>query len=230
MTDPAEGAAAFGAADDDDGPRNPLRQPALLAIAVACLLPELILSGADLGLWGSTRWRGTALQYAGFWSGLLGNWQPNYPFQSLAMFATYGFLHAGFSHFLVNMITLFSLGDPVIARIGTARFLWLYLICLIGGAVGFALFSSEIAPMVGASGALFGLAGALLAWEFTARRRNRQRLTPVYRSLLMLAALNLILWWAMKGHLAWETHLGGFLAGWVFALLVHRRNSAQSTG
>jgi rhomboid protease GluP len=229
MTDPAEGAAPFGGAEDDD-PRNPLRQPALLVIAVACLVPELILSGADLGVWGSTRWRGTVLQYAGFWSGLLGNWQPNYALQPAAMFATYGFLHAGFSHFLINMITLFSLGDPVIARIGTARFLWLYLICLIGGAVGFALFSNEIAPMVGASGALFGLAGALLAWEFTARRRNRQRLTPVYRSLLMLAALNLILWWAMKGHLAWETHLGGFLAGWVFALLVHRQNSPQSTG
>ncbi len=229
MTDPAEGAAPFGE-EDGVGARNPLHQPALVAIALACLLPELILSGSDLGFWGSARWRGTALQYAGFWSGLLGNWQPNYPFQPAAMFATYGFLHAGFSHFLVNMITLFSLGDPVIARIGTARFLWLYLICLIGGAVGFALLSDEIAPMIGASGALFGLAGALLAWEFTARRRNRQRLTPVYRSLLMLAALNLILWWAMKGHLAWETHLGGFLAGWAFALLAHRQNSAQSTG
>jgi membrane associated rhomboid family serine protease len=222
MTDPAEGIGEL-----DDGPRDPPEgrrgYRTVVAIFVFCLIPELILAGADLGLWGTKRWRLTALQYFGFWAGLLGNWRPNYALQPLAMFATYGFLHAGLAHFAVNMLTLFSLGPPLAARLGGTRFLVLYVVSIIGGAVGFALLSRVIAPMVGASGALFGLAGALIAWDLSSRLRSRASLTPVWRALLLLVALNLVLWWAMDGILAWETHLGGFLAGWASALLLDRR-------
>jgi membrane associated rhomboid family serine protease len=67
--------------------------------------------------------------------------------------------------------------------------------------------------MVGASGALFGLVGALVAWDTAERRALRLTLRPVLRILVILAAMNLVLWWAMNGQLAWQTHLGGFLAG-----------------
>ena len=47
--------------------------PALVwGIGLACLLPELVLSGADLGLWGTAQWRGYAIGYGGFWPGLFG--------------------------------------------------------------------------------------------------------------------------------------------------------------
>jgi rhomboid protease GluP len=220
MTDPMDGIGDVDGPARGDGPA-PWRRPALLALFVLCLVPELILTGSDLRLWGQPQWRATVVQNAGFWSGLLGNWQPNYRGQPWLMFASYGFLHAGFSHFAVNMITLFSLGDPVISRIGSGRFLLLFAICLAGGAAGFAALSNEIAPMVGASGALFGLAGALMSWEFADLRAHRRPIRPVLRAALMLVALNLILWWAMAGHLAWQTHLGGFVAGWVFALWVN---------
>ncbi len=220
MTDPMDGIGGVDGAVGADGPA-PWKRPALLVLFVLCLVPELILTGSDLHLWGQTKWRAEVVQNAGFWSGLLGNWQPNYAGQPWLMFATYGFLHAGFIHFAVNMITLFSLGDPVISRIGSARFLLLFAICLVGGAAGFAALSNEIAPMVGASGALFGLAGALLSWEYSDLRLRSKAIRPVLRAGAMLIALNLILWWAMAGHLAWQTHLGGFLAGWVFALWVN---------
>ena len=42
--------------------------------------------------------------------------------------------------------------------------------------------------------------------------------------------LNLLLWWAMDGQLAWETHLGGFLAGWVMALLADPRPREGADG
>ena len=95
------------------------RHPVVLAIFVMCLVPEVLLSGADWGLWGSPRWRLWAFQNAGFWSGLLHNWRPNYAVQPWTMFLTYGFLHAGAVHFLVNMTTLVSLGPPLADRHAT---------------------------------------------------------------------------------------------------------------
>ena len=194
------------------------RHPVVLAIFVMCLVPEILLSGADWGLWGSPRWRLWAFQNAGFWSGLLHNWRPNYAVQAYTMFLTYGFLHAGAVHFLVNMMTLFSLGPPLADAFGARRLVWLYAGSVIGGALGFAALSSEVLPMVGASGALFGLAGAHVALHYRARREMHATQIPVLRAVLGLAALNLILWWAMNGQLAWETHLGGFVTGWILAL------------
>ena len=77
--------------------------------------------------------------------------------------------------------------------------------------------------MVGASGALFGLAGGLLAWAYIDRFSAAQTLWPVLRVMLFLIALNLAMYWALDGLLAWQTHLGGFLVGWVAALLIDPR-------
>ena len=202
------------------GPAPSWRHPVILAILIACLLPELLLSGADWGLWGNPRWRALALSDAGFWSGLLHNWRPNYPLQPWTMFFSYSFLHSGAVHFAVNMMTLVSLGPALVGYYGPWRFLAIYAGSAVGGAVGFALLSGQTLPMVGASGALFGLAGALVALAWRDIRARRDSLWPVTRAVLGLAGLNLVLWWAMKGQLAWETHLGGFLAGWVLALLL----------
>ena len=78
-------------------------------------------------------------------------------------------------------------------------------------------------PMVGASGALFGLAGAVMALSWQYLRARGESLRPVIRSLVWLAVLNVVLWWAMSGMLAWETHLGGFVVGWVMGLWLVRR-------
>ena len=188
-----------------------------------CLIPEAYFTGTDAGLWGNPRARYLAIDFLGFWAGLLGNWQPNYAAQPYLMFLSYGFLHAGPVHFTVNMLTLFSLGAPVAAVVGAWRFLLLYLVLLVAGALGFALFPEVQAPMVGASGALFGLAGVVLAWEWQSRKKRGQSLKPVLRSLAILAGLNAVLWWAMNGQLAWQTHLGGFLAGWAIAYFMRPR-------
>jgi rhomboid protease GluP len=188
-----------------------------------CLVPELAFDLAELGLWADPRLRFVALDYFAFWAGLLDNWRPNYPLQPWLMFLTYGFLHAGPTHFLVNVVTLLSLGTPVAMILGNLRFLGLYLVLLIAGAAGFALVPELHAPMVGASGALFGLAGMVLGWDLQDRRRAARSLQPVLRSVGLLIVLNLALWWAMHGQLAWQTHLGGFVAGWGAAWLMPAR-------
>ena len=185
----------------------------LLGIIGICVLVEAVLQGADHELWGSRRWRGLAYQNGGFWRGLLDNWRPNYAAQPFTMFASYGFLHGGFWHVTVNMITLASLGRPVIERVGPSRFAMIYVLSLLGGAAGFAMLSSAAQPMVGASGALFGLVGALTSWDVIDRRAAQVNLGPTLKIVGLLVLLNLVMYWAMAGRLAWEAHLGGFLAG-----------------
>lgn len=196
----------------------------VLGLIALCGLIELVLQIGDAGLLGVPRFRNLIYEYGGFWPGLLDNWQPNYAFQSWAMFLTYGFLHAGLWHLALNMLTLFLLGRLVVHRVGEAKFTVLYAVAILGGGVGFALLSDTFRPMVGASGALFGLAGAILAWEYVDRFTFQERLWPVARAVLMLALLNAALYYAMDRILAWEAHLGGFVAGWIMALLIDPRS------
>ena len=201
----------------------------LLVLIVFCVGIEVILTLADFGLLPQNRLRFFAYEYGGFWPGLLGNWQPNYDAQPYLMFLTYSFLHSGLLHLVVNMITLWSLGLAVMDRVGAKGFVLIYGLSVLGGAQGYALLVEGPQPMVGASGALFGLAGALLAWMYVDRYTFRQGLLPVAPAVALLIVLNLVLWWAMKGQLAWQTHLGGFVAGWIAALLVDPRPSAPAS-
>ena len=202
----------------------------ILAIIAICTLVEGVLLAADLGVIDVPRLRALAYQNGGFWVGLLGTWRPNYPAQPYLMFVTYAFLHGGLIHLLVNMMTLYSLGRLVISRVGQKRFLLLYAISALGGALGFAALSSMLRPMVGASGALFGLVGAWIAWDYIDRFTFSEPLLPVLRPIFILIVLNVVLYYAMGGHLAWETHLGGFLAGFFGAFLVDPRSRAGQDG
>jgi rhomboid protease GluP len=205
-----------------EGPRAWLQRPdpVTLAVLLACVSIELVLQLADFGLIATQRLRFTAYTYGGFWPGLLDNWRPNYPGQPVTMFLTYSVLHGGLLHLVVNMITLLSLGAAVSDRGGLPRYAAIYVASVLGGAALFALLAPGLRPMVGASGALFGLVGALTAWETVERRALRLTLRPVLKVVAFLVAMNLVLWWAMDGLLAWETHLGGFLAGAAAALLL----------
>ncbi len=217
MTPPAEGDAGLS------------RIPRVAwAIVVLSVLPELVFLGSDLGLWGRPWWRTVTYEYAGFWTGLLGNWRPNYALQPVLMFVSYGFLHAGLWHLALNMTTLLALTPPLVARIGAGRFVVLYALSLLGGALGFAALSTATAPMVGASGALFGLAGALMSLEFRRRIDDGLPVAPLAGAAIALALGNALIWWATDGRLAWETHLGGFLTGWTFILTMPDRRPNHS--
>jgi membrane associated rhomboid family serine protease len=203
------------------------REPVAAAILILCLAIEAALEGADAGLWGAPGWRDAAYTYGAFWGGLLNGWAPLYPLQPVAMFLSYSLLHGGFLHVALNMITLISLTPPVTARLGQGRFFVLYLLSAIGGGAGFALFSFSTMPMIGASGALFGMAGALLAWAWSDRRAMGWSRLEVARLLakpmLYLIGFNVVFFFVMHGALAWGAHLGGFLTGWICALLLGRR-------
>ncbi|SEW44195.1 Membrane associated serine protease, rhomboid family [Cognatiyoonia koreensis] len=201
----------------------------VIALIVICTAIEVSLLLADFGLVGSGRLRQTVYEYAGFWPGLLRTWQPNYDAQPYLMFVTYGFLHSGIAHLLINMVTLWSLSGAVIRRVGGRGFVLLYGFSIVAGAIGYAFLNTTPVPMVGASGALFGLAGGLLAWSYVDRYTAQQGLWPVAQAIVLLIGLNLVLWWAMDGHLAWQTHFGGFLGGWMIATVIDPRPRERKT-
>jgi rhomboid protease GluP len=210
--------------------RPPLAVPktgrwVLIALIAAPVLMELLLQGADAGLWGSPRWRNLCYQFGGFWAGLLSDWTPNFTAQPVTMFFSYAFLHAGLNHVLGNMVGLFVLGPLVSARHGGRGLAVIYALCAVGGALVFGVISQSAAPMVGASGAVFGLAGVCSVWDWhTARTKGATRLRQAQPILIAvgLVAMNGVLWLANGGALAWEAHLGGYLTGALLAIFVFK--------
>lgn len=207
----------------DPNPISTLQRVLLITPIVICVAIELGLTAADYGIFGTPRLRQLTYEYAGFWPGLLRSWDPNYTAQPYLMFLTYGFLHSGPGHLVVNMFSLWSLGYGVLSRVGGRGFVLLWIASVLGGGAGFGLLAPNLLPMVGASGVLFGLAGGLLAWGYIDRFTFQEGLWPIAQVALLLLGLNLVMWWAMDGQLAWETHLGGFVAGWVMAFMIDPR-------
>ncbi len=197
-------------------------------ILIACILPEAHCSAADFGLLPWPDLRQSAYDRFAFWVGPPDGWL--YPGQAVLMYLTYGFLHGGLLHLVMNMMALVSLAGPVVASVGAGRFAFAYGALLVAGGIGYALWPSPGIPMVGASGALFGLLGMLMSWDFQHRRRYRRPLRPLMRGAATLILLNLALWVALGGGLAWQAHLGGFVGGWLLACRVRPATPAMRRG
>lgn len=75
------------------------------------------------------------------------------------------FAHSGIEHIAFNMLALFMFGTVLENRVGSNKFLFIYLVSGVLGAIGFMLFSSPFDMALGASGAIFGVIGALVLLE-----------------------------------------------------------------
>lgn len=129
------------------------------------------------------------------------------------------FLHFGFSHLLNNMVTLVIMGRYLEPLVGKVRFLLIYLLSGMGGNLlsGFVEYMTEdYAVSAGASGAIFGLTGALLGLTVIYHGRVG-RLT--FRDVLLIAVLSLYQGFVSQGvdNLA---HIGGLIAGFILTLLL----------
>jgi membrane associated rhomboid family serine protease len=110
----------------------------------------------------------------------------------------------GIAHIVMNMWALWILGRPVEEVTGRVRFAALYLLSALGGSVMAYLIAPDVGP-IGASGAIFGLAGA---YFIISRRLNR---SLGYANRLILYSVVWLV--ATAGFTSWEGHLGGLLAG-----------------
>lgn len=138
------------------------------------------------------------------------------------------FLHADFPHIFNNMVILFFLGSMIEQELGHIPYGMIYLLSGIGGS-GVSLFvkliSGSTAVSVGASGAIFGLDGLLLAMVLTSRR-NMPTVTP--KRVLLMIALSLYSGYSGE-NIDNAGHVGGlvagFLTGAIYCLI--RKSSAQ---
>ncbi|MEQ8900099.1 MAG: rhomboid family intramembrane serine protease [Roseovarius sp.] len=205
------------------GPGAPAFLWGLVGIMAAI---EFALSLSEAGYLGSFNWRWPAFAAGAFWQPIFtGTMTPLYPGQRLVMLVTYAFLHGGILHLAINSVILLALGKFAASHIGAARTLLLLFLSAVGGGLAYGLLSQSAGPMIGASGAVFGLIGLWQGWDYRMRKNAGLPLRPVITGILGLAAANLVLFVIFSGGLAWEAHLGGWLVGWVMALRQTVRNA-----
>jgi membrane associated rhomboid family serine protease len=123
------------------------------------------------------------------------------------------FFHYGFLHLLMNGLAYMQSAPFVALRLGDVRFLLLFFISALGGAIAFVLIhpTSQVGA-VGASGAICGLFGAY----FLAIRPSPQAALQdpqVRNAMLSFLGINVVLMAFLPLPIAWEAHLGGFIAG-----------------
>ena len=135
------------------------------------------------------------------------------------------FLHAGFVHLAFNMLSLYFLGSFVEEAFGRGKFLALYFLSGFAGGIAYLYFGGT-GPVVGASGAIFGLLGSVLGYAL--RRGTFSWQNPVIRQLLILTALNLYLGFSIP-NVSNTAHIGGLTGGFAFGLLSANSIYSQKT-
>lgn len=193
----------------------------LLAGGIAAI--EIVLSLADAGYLGDGWLRPRAYCFGAFWPDFgpdtafsrlcTAGGLPLFAGQRVAMFLSHAFLHGSLLHMVMNMTILLALGRFVGDRYGPRAILPVFLIGALAGGATFGLLSRSSLPMVGASGAVFAFLGVWIAWDWRRHRAAGVSPGPVVRRVAVLVGLNVAMLVGLKGMLAWEAHLGGFLAG-----------------
>ena len=126
------------------------------------------------------------------------------------------FLHAGFVHLALNMLSLYFVGSFTELTFGKGRFLALYLISGLAGGIAYLYFGGFTTPAVGASGAIFGLLGGIFGYAI--RQGTFSWENPLIRQLLILTALNLAFGFSVQG-ISVTDHIGGLTGGLIFGWL-----------
>jgi len=122
---------------------------------------------------------------------------------------TAAFLHYGIAHLLLNMWALYVVGQPLEQWLGRLRFTALYGLSALGGSVTVYLLAAPNTLTAGASGAIFGLFGAIFV---VAKRLNYD-----VRGIAVLIVINLVFTFTFSG-ISWQGHIGGLITGSALAL------------
>jgi membrane associated rhomboid family serine protease len=114
------------------------------------------------------------------------------------------FLHASLLHIGFNMYALWVIGRIVEQYLGTVRYIGLYFVSGLAGSAG-ALLQAPHTPILGASGAIFGILGAMLVieWQVTGSLAGQAA---------ALIAINLVISFLIPG-ISWGGHVGGLIGG-----------------
>lgn len=211
--------------------QGPPAPPAIVwVMALAFTLPELVSQFGEAGM----AFRVALVERLAFFDFYLSEAVAGrpVPVEFWTSFLTYGFLHGGLVHLLMNGAIFLGVGGMLANILGTGRFLFLFFMSAASGALLWGLLyqGAPAAHLVGASGAIFGFIGALKRWEWRWMRLTGARGTRFWGTITALVILNLVLALAGPGgaEVAWEAHLGGFIGGWLAADMAAPGRAAPS--
>jgi membrane associated rhomboid family serine protease len=126
------------------------------------------------------------------------------------------FLHGSLLHIAVNMLSLWYLGRFIEMVLGPWRMLFVYVASLIASGLGIVYFSAPYVPTVGASGAIFGLFGALFAVGFKLGKPGME----LVRANVGILVLNLIITFTVPA-ISWQAHVAGLIAGFILTYAIY---------
>ena len=193
-------------------PNAPIVTQILIAINVAVFIGETA-TGTPLGGVSATG-VGTLYEKGALYGPLIVNQHEYY------RLLTSGFLHDGILHIAFNMLFLFFMGPVLEPAIGRVNYIAVYFASLLAGSFGALLFSPQL-PTVGASGALFGVLGALMVV-------SHYRGISIWQNGLGITLLINIVFSLSVNGISIGGHLGGFLGGgicgWLIVRVGERRN------
>jgi membrane associated rhomboid family serine protease len=147
---------------------------------------------------------------------------------------TYGFLHDGWLHVMFNSLWLLIFGTRVAQQFGPLRFLAIAFISTLGGALAMLwVYWGMFIVIVGASAAvsgllaaaipiMFGRRGAPLSFGEFLRDRRALVFTFIFLGMTLLTGVQGLPGFADGGRIAWEAHLGGFVAGLISFFVITR--------
>ncbi len=127
---------------------------------------------------------------------------------------TVALTHGGIFHLGFNMYALMVLGNPIEAAFGKERFLVIFFVSLISGSLLSNYLAAANQPSVGASGAIFGLFGAMVVVG--------RKIGADIRSIAVIIGINFALGFALGG-VDWHAHLGGLIGGALASTLLLRQ-------
>ena len=127
---------------------------------------------------------------------------------------TVALTHGGIFHLGFNMYALMVLGNPIEAAFGKERFLVIFFISLISGSLVSNYFAAANQPSVGASGAIFGLFGAMAVVS--------RKIGVEIQSIAVIVGINFAFGFALGG-VDWRAHLGGLVGGAIASTLLLRQ-------
>ena len=145
---------------------------------------------------------------------------------------TANYLHGGLMHIMFNMIALYSLGEVIEKIIGKAKFFAVYTFSGLGGTIlsssmNIYLEPNSLSLSVGASGAVFGIAGCLVVLAIYRRNKGIDFLYRInYQPLVVMLGLNLVMGQMVDGIDNWG-HIGGLVTGLLIGLLYSYYNNKK---
>ena len=215
---------------DDDAPARIPVHPVLWIMIAVMIGFEVMFAAVDAGWLPETLGRGPMYHRFAFSDVLFDYWRgiermsfflgPPADLLRPQTFITYAFLHGGWLHLALNGAAFMGLGHALVQAIGIGRFLAIFIVCAIVAALAFGFIAEANGPMVGASGAIFGMLAVLTAWQERALRLAGRSRAMIWKRIGGLVAVNAALAFGLGGLLAWEAHLGGWVAGWLLALVI----------